>query len=88
MPVQVLMDHKRLKYFMITKKLTPRQARWTEFLSEFNFVISYQSGKKNDKANALTQKPRDHSADKKDERLKHCMQVLLPLEHFGKSIEL
>ena len=54
MPVQVLTDYKGLKYFMTTKKLTPRQARWMEFLSEFNFVISYQSGKKNNKANALT----------------------------------
>ena len=26
-PVKVLTDHKRLEYFMITKKLTPRQAR-------------------------------------------------------------
>lgn len=41
MPVQVLTDHKRLKYFITTKKLTPRQLRWAELLSEFNFIISY-----------------------------------------------
>lgn len=67
MPVQVLTDHKSLEYFMTTKKLTPRQARWVEFLSEFNFVINYQSSKKNDKANALTQKLGDCPADKEDE---------------------
>ena len=39
MPVKVLTDHKGLEYFMTTKKLTPRQARWAEFLSEFNFVV-------------------------------------------------
>ena len=55
--VKVLTNHKGLEYFMSTKKLTPRQIKWTEFLSEFNFVISYQSGKKNNKANALTRKP-------------------------------
>ena len=57
MPVKVLTDHKGLEYFMTTKKLTPRQARWAKFLSEFNFVVTYQSGKKNNKADALTKKP-------------------------------
>ena len=41
MLVQMLTDFKSLEYFMTTKKLTPRQVKWTEFLSEFNFVISY-----------------------------------------------
>ena len=41
LPVKVLTNHKGLKYFMSTKKLTPRQVRWAEFLSEFNFMISY-----------------------------------------------
>ena len=57
LPVKVFTDHKGLEYFMSTKKLTLRQVRWAEFLSEFNFVISYQNGKKNDKADALTRKP-------------------------------
>ena len=44
---------------MNIKKLTPRQVRWAEFLSEFNFVISYQSGKKNDKTDTFTKKPNE-----------------------------
>ena len=86
--MQVLTDHKGFEYFMTTKELIPKQARWAEFLSKFNFVISYQNNKKNDKADALTRKPGDRPADKEDEWLEHCMQVLLPPEHFGKSIEL
>ena len=58
-PVKVLTDHKGLEYFMTTKKLTPRQARWAEFLSKFNFKVTYQTGKKNDKADALTRKPNE-----------------------------
>ena len=77
MPVKVLTDHKGLKYFMTTKKLTPRQARWAEFLSEFNFVVTYQSRKKNDKANALTKRPNERPMNDEDERQKHRMQVLL-----------
>ena len=80
MPVKVLTDHKGLEYFMTTKKLTPRQARWAEFLSEFNFVVTYQSGKKNDKADALTRKPNERPANEEDERQEHRMQVLLPSE--------
>ena len=77
LPVKVLTDHKKLEYFMTTKKLTPPQVRWTEFLSEFNFVINYQSGKKNDKADALTQKPNKRPTEDKDKQLQHHMRVLL-----------
>ena len=78
MPVKVLTDHKGLEYFMTTKKLTPRQARWAEFLSKFNFKVTYQTGKKNDKADALTRKPNEQPANEEDKRQEHRMQVLLP----------
>ena len=45
--VQVLTDHLALRYFMSTKVLTWQQARWAEFLGEFNFVITYRPGKEN-----------------------------------------
>ncbi|KNZ48723.1 putative retrovirus polyprotein [Puccinia sorghi] len=44
-PFEVLTDHNALKYFMSSKVLTRRQARWAEFLSEFHFTITYQPGK-------------------------------------------
>ena len=88
LPVKVLTDHKRLEYFIITKKLTPRQVRWTKFLSEFNFVISYQSGKKNDKANALTRKPNKQPTDNENERYKHSVCVLLPPNRIDYRAEL
>ena len=71
LPVKVLTDHKGLEYFMTTKKFTPRQVRWAKFLSEFNFVISYQSGKKNDKANALTRKLNKRPTKDEDKRRQH-----------------
>lgn len=52
--------------------------RWAEFLSEFNFVISYQSGKKNDKANTLMKKPNKRPTDDENKRCKHSIRVLLP----------
>ena len=78
MQVKVLTNHKSLEYFMTTKKLTPRQARWAEFLSKFNFVVIYQTGKKNEKADALTRKLNKRPISNED--YEHKMQVLLPLE--------
>ncbi|MBW0580077.1 hypothetical protein O181_119792, partial [Austropuccinia psidii MF-1] len=37
---EVLTDHSSLQYFMSSKVLTPRQAHWAEFLSEFHFTIT------------------------------------------------
>ena len=88
MLVKVLIDHKGLEYFMSVKKLTSRQERWAEFLSEYNFVISYQSGKKNDKADTLTRKPHQRLMDSNDKRLEHCMQTLLPPERFEYAVNL
>ena len=42
--IKIIIDYKKLKYFMTIKKLTKRQACWVEFLSGFNFVISYTPG--------------------------------------------
>ena len=88
LPVKVLTDHKNLKYFMSTKKLTPRQVRWAEFLLEFNFVISYQSGKKNDKADTLTRKPNKQLTNNKDEWRKYSVRVLLPLNQINHEAKL
>ena len=66
-PIKVITDHKSLEYFMTTKKLSRRQARWAEFLSGFNFVISYTPGRENGKANLLTRRPNDCPMDDQDD---------------------
>ena len=80
LPVKIFTDHRSLEYFMSTKKLTRRQARWAKFLSEFNFVITYRPGKKNEKADALTRRPNDKPQNEEDERQQHQLQTLLPPE--------
>ncbi|MBW0579435.1 hypothetical protein O181_119150, partial [Austropuccinia psidii MF-1] len=42
---EVLTDHSSLQYFMSSKVLTCRQARWAEFLSEFHISITYRPGR-------------------------------------------
>jgi hypothetical protein len=51
--VKILIDHKNLKYFMFTKQLNRRQNRWTQFLIDFHFIISYLLEKSNEKADSL-----------------------------------
>ncbi|KAH9264893.1 hypothetical protein BASA83_011557 [Batrachochytrium salamandrivorans] len=55
-PVTVLCDHKNLEYFMSTKKLTRRQARWSVELSEYTFTITHRPGKLNGRADSLSRR--------------------------------
>ena len=75
-PVQVHSDHKNLLYFMKSKLLNRRQARWSEFLSRFNFVISYTPGSMNSRADGLTRRSGDLPADRGDGEV-HATQVVL-----------
>src|ERR1700720_3012728 len=56
LPVDVVTDHKNLEYFSTTKLLTRRQARWCEFLSQFNLVIHFRPGKLGTKPDSLTRR--------------------------------
>ncbi len=84
--INVLIDHKSLKYFMTTKKLNKRQARWTEFLAEFDFKIAYQSEKKNDKADSLIKRSENRSLDESNDRNKHMHQTILSFEKLDSQI--
>lgn len=53
-PVEVITDHKALEYFMRSRLLSRRQARWSEFLSRFNFKICYRPGTQNGPADTLS----------------------------------
>lgn len=53
-PVNVVMDHKNLEYFSITKILTCRQVHWLEYLHTFNMVIQFCSRKLGEKPDSIT----------------------------------
>ena len=52
--IVVWTDHKNLEYFTSSKVLTRRQAPWSEFLSEFDFIVKYRPGDQNGKPDALS----------------------------------
>ena len=63
-PFIVKSDHRALEYFMTSKKLNARQARWAEYLSRFDFKITYRPGCENRAADAFSRKApsTDHDA--------------------------
>jgi len=62
---QIWTDHKNLEYFMSAKKLNRRQARWSLFLSRFDFTLHHRPGKQSLKPDALSRRP-DHGKGEKD----------------------
>jgi len=55
-PIDVIMDHKNLEYFSMTKILICQQARWSEYLSQFNLIIHFHPGHLGSKPDALTRR--------------------------------
>ena len=49
-------DHCGLKYLFDQPTMNSRQARWLEFLCEFDFEIKHIKGKENNVADALSRK--------------------------------
>ena len=53
-PIDVVIDHRNLQYFSTMKVLSHRQARCSEYLSQFNMVICFCTRKLSTKPDALT----------------------------------
>jgi len=79
-PFTIITDHRNLEYFMTTKQLNRRQARWSEFLSRFRFRIVYRPGKLGVKPDALTRRSQD-LPEEGDERLLHQSRVVIKREN-------
>ena len=85
LPIKILTDHRNLQYFMTTKQLSRRQARWSEYLSRFNFVIQFYPGKLSAKPDALTRRSGD-LPKAGDERIKQMMQTVLKKHNLDPAI--
>src|ERR1700677_881183 len=62
---EILLDHKNLQYFLTSKKLNRRQARWCLFLSRFNFLMTYRKGALSTKVDLLSRRS-DHDQGEND----------------------
>ncbi|XP_054800138.1 uncharacterized protein LOC129304486 [Prosopis cineraria] len=52
----IMTDNVATSYFQTQKKLSPKQARWQDFLAEFDYWLEYKPGKVNVVADALSKK--------------------------------
>src|ERR1700677_4284902 len=62
---EILSDHKNLQYFLTSKKLNRRQARWCLFLSRFDFLMTYRKGALSMKVDVLSRRS-DHDRGEND----------------------
>lgn len=74
--IRVLTDHNNLRYFMTTKELTPKQARWAEELARFDFEIEYKPGAQNP-ADAPSRRP-DYAEGFQGGEARSLRDVMLP----------
>lgn len=83
----VLTDHRNLEYFATTRQLSRRQVRWSEVLSDFNFVIKYRPGTQNSAADALSRKDKPEGEGTTTRHLNKTEMTLLPTTHFLNSVK-
>ena len=50
----VKIDNVSTSYFQTQKKLSPKQARWQDFLAEFNYTLEYKPGSANHVVDTLS----------------------------------
>ena len=80
-PIEIHSDHKNLTFFKVPQKLTRRQARWSLYLTRFNFVLTHKPGKKMYVSDPLSRRP-DHE---EGVNLDNSDQILLKPEFFAIS---
>ena len=53
---EIWTDHKNLEYFIKAQKLNRRQARWSLYLSRFDFALKHVAGKSMERADSLSRR--------------------------------
>ena len=86
-PVKMLTNHWNLEHFMTTKQLNCWQARWNEFLSDFNFEITYRPGKKGEKPDTLIKLSQDKLKSVDDSRSQQQFQRLLKANQLDDNVK-
>jgi RNase H-like domain found in reverse transcriptase len=66
-PIEILSDHKSLEVFKEARKLSCCQARWSLYLSCFNFTITHVSGTQMGKPDALSRRTEHDTGDSDNE---------------------
>ncbi|GKV41043.1 hypothetical protein SLEP1_g48622 [Rubroshorea leprosula] len=79
-------DNVATSYFQRQKKLTPKQARWQDFLAEFDYVMEYKPGRVNVVADALSRKAMFASISRPEGNILDRVKEGLAHDPFAKSL--
>jgi hypothetical protein len=79
--IEVKSNHKNLQYFREPQKVTGRQARWIQFLQDFDYSLTHVPGHTNTIANLLSQRK---DLNKGVNTKEPC--ILLPSSLFSKKV--
>ena len=77
----IFTDHRNLVHFQTTQQLTRRQARWSQVLSEYNFVLEYRKGSLQGKPDALSRRV-DYEIQPGEPAYDHQFQTVLHPDMF------
>jgi hypothetical protein len=64
-PVEIWTDHKNLEYFRVAQNINRQQARWSLYLSRFDFTLHHKPGQSMGKPDALSRQA-DHRSGQGD----------------------
>jgi hypothetical protein len=84
-PVEIWTDHKNLEYFRVAQKLNRRQARWSLYLSRFDFTLHHKPGRSMGKPDALSRRA-DHGSGQGDNDNLTLLSLPFRLEADGSGI--
>ncbi|KAJ4728107.1 Retrotransposon protein, putative, Ty3-gypsy subclass [Melia azedarach] len=79
-------DNVATSYFQNQKKLSPKQARWQDFLAEFDYVMEYKPGRANVVADALSRKAEFASMSRPECNILERVKEGLNHDAFAKSL--
>jgi hypothetical protein len=77
-PFDIITDHRNLEYWRTAQNLSRRQARWSLYLSRFDFRLTHKPGTVNTQADPLSRLPPHTISDADDNR----NQTVLRPQHF------
>lgn len=82
----VLTDNVATSFFQSQKKLSPKQARWQDFLAEFDFTLAYKPGTANVVADALSRKACLAAVSRAEGDLVQRIRAGLPMDPTAKGL--
>lgn len=85
-PIEIYSDHQNLQFFTVNKRLSRRQACWSEKIEPDRFKIHFRPGVNNGKPDSMTRGP-EFAIEAGVTREQPGKQLITP-EHFARHTDI